>query len=157
MTGLEQADDGEIYFGDRMVQSLPAHERKTGLIFQDLGLWPGLTVVDNVGYPLKVQKMARADRRRRVAEALTSLRIDSLAGRRPGQLSPPQRLRTALARALVCQPEILVLDEPLGTLDPRTREDFWDDLRRIHTEAAVTSLVLTDDPVEASRWRIVWQ
>jgi ABC-type Fe3+/spermidine/putrescine transport system ATPase subunit len=149
VTGLERPDDGEIYFGDRMVQSLPAHERKAGLVFQDLGLWPGLTVIDNVGYSLKIQKIARTERRRRVAEALTSLRIDSLAGRRPDQLSALQRLRTALARALVSQPELLVLDEPLGTLDPRTREDFWEDLRRIHTEAGVTSLVLTDDPVEA--------
>ncbi len=149
VTGLETLDDGEIYFGDRMVQSLPAHERKAGMVFQDLGLWPGLTVIDNVGYPLKVQRVARAERRRRVAEALTALRIDSLAGRRPEQLSAPQRLRTALARALVSQPELLVLDEPLGTLDPRTREEFWDDLRRIHAEAGVTILVLTDDPVEA--------
>ena len=101
VTGLERIDDGEIYFGDRMVQALAAHERKVGLVFQDLGLWPGLTVVDNVGYPLKVQKVARPDRRRRVAEALTSLRIDSLAGRRPEQLSPLQRVRTALARRRV--------------------------------------------------------
>ena len=84
-----------------------------------------------------------------MAEALTALRIDSLAGRRPDQLSPPQRLRTALARALVTQPDLLVLDEPLGTLDPRGREDFWDDLRRMHAEAGVTTLVLTDDPVQA--------
>jgi ABC-type Fe3+/spermidine/putrescine transport system ATPase subunit len=149
ITGLESVDDGEIYFGDRMVQSMPAHERKAGLVFQDLGLWPGLTVIDNVGFPLKIQRVARMERRRRVAETLTALRIDSLAGRRPEQLSDLQRLRTALARALVSQPELLVLDEPLGTLDPRAREDFWDDLRRIHTEAGATILVLTDDPVEA--------
>ena len=96
MTGLESVDDGEIFFGDRMVQSLPAHESKAGLVFQDLGLWPGLTVIDNVGFPLKVQRM-RAERRRKVAEALSSLRIDSLASRRPEQLSALQRLRTALS------------------------------------------------------------
>ncbi len=149
VTGLETVDDGEIYFGDQLVQSLAPHQRKAGMVFEDLGLWPGLTVVDNVSYPLKVQKVGRLERRRRVAEALTALRIDSLAGRRPDQLSPPQRLRTALARALVAQPDLLVLDEPLGTFDPRGREDFWDDLRRLHTEAGVTTLVLTDDPVQA--------
>src|SRR5271167_1359517 len=69
VTGLESLDDGEIYFGDRMVQSLPIHERGAGMVFHDLGLWPGLTVVDNVGFALKVQRVARADRRRRVAEA----------------------------------------------------------------------------------------
>ena len=149
VTGLETVDDGEVYFGDRMVQSLPPHERKAGMVFEDLGLWPGLTVVDNVGYPLKIQKVPRPERRRRVAEALTGLRIDSLAGRRPGQLTAPQQLRTALARALVTGPEVLILDEPLGRLDPRAREEHWEDLRRIHAEVGVTILVLTDEPAEA--------
>ena len=131
-------------------RSLPTNARPAWSS-HDLGLWPGLTVVDNVGYPLKIQKVARPDRRRRVAEALTALRIDSLAGRRPDQLSAAQRLRTALARALVTRPELLVLDEPLGTLEPRSREEFWDDLRRVHAEAGVTILVLTDDPVAGTR------
>jgi len=149
LAGLETLDDGEIFFGDRMIQALPPHERRVGMVFEDLGLWPGLTVVENVGYPLKVQKLARPERRRRVGEVLTALRIDSLAARRPDQLTPPQRLRTALARALVAEPELLLLDSPLGQLDPRAREDCWDDLRRVHAEAGVTILILTDDPLEA--------
>ena len=84
MTGLETADDGEIYFGDRMVQSLPPHERHVGMVFEDLGLWPGLTVLDNVGYPLKIQKLRTPDRRRRVARGL-----DGAADRQPGR--PPSR------------------------------------------------------------------
>jgi ABC-type Fe3+/spermidine/putrescine transport system ATPase subunit len=106
-------------------------------------------VSDNVGFALKAQRLGRPERRRRVAEALGALRIDSLASRRPDQITPHQRLRTALARALVTQPDLLILDEPLGQLDPRNRQEFWDDLRRIHAEAAVTALVLTDDPAEA--------
>ena len=149
VTGLETPDDGEIYFGDRLVHLLPPHERGVGMVFEDLGLWPGLTVLDNVGYPLKVQKLARPERRRRVSELLTALRIDSLAGRRPDSLTPPQRLRTALARALVTNPDFLVLDQPLGSLDSRAHEECWDDLRRVHAEAGVTVLILTDDPVEA--------
>jgi ABC-type Fe3+/spermidine/putrescine transport system ATPase subunit len=149
VAGLETLDDGEIYFGDRMVQALAAHERQVGMVFEDLGLWPGLTVGENVGYPLKLRKFARPERRRRVSEVLTALRIDSLAGRRPDQLTPPQRLRTALARALVAEPALLILDSPLRLLDPRVREDCWDDLRRVHAEAGVTILVLTDDPTEA--------
>jgi ABC-type Fe3+/spermidine/putrescine transport system ATPase subunit len=149
LAGLETVDDGEIYFGDRMVQSFAPHDRRVGMVFEDLGLWPGLTVAENVGYPLKAQKLARAERRRRVAEALNTLRIDSLAGRVPEQLTPAQGLRTALARALVTNPEFLILDQPLGRLDARASHEFWDDLRRIHAEAEVTTLVLTDDPAEA--------
>jgi ABC-type Fe3+/spermidine/putrescine transport system ATPase subunit len=93
--------------------------------------------------------MPRTERRQRVAESLTALRIDSLAGRRPAQLTAAQRLRTALARALINQPELLVLDAPLCRLEPRAREEFWDDLRRIHSETGITTLVLTDDALEA--------
>jgi len=149
LAGLDEPEDGEIFFGDRMVQILPPHERKVGMVFADLGLWPGLTVLENVGYPLKAQRVERSQRRRRVSDVLTGLRIDSLAGRRPGQLTASQRLRVAIARALVTQPELLLLDEPMGTLEPRARRDFWDDLRRFHAEAGVTTLVLTDDPHEA--------
>src|SRR5260370_3145380 len=129
LTGLEVPDDGEIFFGERMVQALPPRERNAAMVFEDLGLWPGLTVVDNVGFPLKIQRLPPPERRRPVAECLTALRIDSLAGRRPEQLTASQRLRTALARALVTQPDFLVLDAPLSQLDPRAREEFWDDLR----------------------------
>src|SRR5262245_37720658 len=149
LAGLEDLDDGEIYFEDRMVQALPAHERDVGMVFEDLGLWPGLSVVENVGYPLRIRKQSRQERRHRVAETLTALRIDSLAGRRPEQLTPQQRFRTALARAVVTRPELLILDAPLRTLSPRAREESWDDLRRVHHEAEVTTMVLTDDPDEA--------
>jgi ABC-type Fe3+/spermidine/putrescine transport system ATPase subunit len=149
LAGLEPPDDGEIYMGDRMVQSLPAKDRRVGMVFEDLGLWPGVTVVDHVGLVLKPLRQPRAERKRRVAEAMTALRIDSLASRLPHQLSPVQRLRVALARAIVTSPEFLILDQPLCGLDERHRQDFWDDLRRIYLETEVTTLVLTDDPAEA--------
>src|SRR5262249_21266058 len=79
LAGLEEPDDGEIYFGDRMVQALRPHERKLGMVFADLGLWPGMSVGDNVTYPLKVQRVERSQRRRRVSDVLTALRIESLA------------------------------------------------------------------------------
>ncbi len=149
VAGLERPDDGEIFFDDRMVQAIPAHERGVGMVFEDLGLWPGLTVSEHVGYPLKVQRRPRAERRRRVAETLSALRIDSLAGRRPEPLTPQQRLRTALARALVTRPELLILDNPLRSFDPRVRQDCWDELRQVHAESGLTTLALTDDPDEA--------
>jgi ABC-type Fe3+/spermidine/putrescine transport system ATPase subunit len=149
VTGLDTPDYGEIFFGDRLVVSLPPHERGSGMVFQDLGLWPGLSVAENVGYPLKIQKLARPERRRRISEVLSALRIDSLASRRPAALTPQQKLRTALARAMVTQPGFLVLDEPLQSLEPRVREECWDDLRSVHAEAGVTMLVFTDNPLEA--------
>lgn len=149
VAGLERPDDGEIFFDDRVVQSVPAHERGVGMVFEDLGLWPGLTVSEHVAYPLKVRRIPRVERRRRVAETLNALRIDSLAGRRPEQLTPQQRLRTALARALVVEPELLILDTPLRSFDPRAREECREELRRVHGESGLTTLALTDDPVEA--------
>jgi ABC-type Fe3+/spermidine/putrescine transport system ATPase subunit len=149
VAGLERPDDGEIFFDDRMVQALPARERGVGMVFEDLGLWPGLTVIEHVGYPLKVQRRSRAERRRRVAETMTALRIDSLAGRRPEQLTPHQRLRTALARALVTDPELLILDATLRSFDPRAREECREELRQVHGETGITTLALTDDPDEA--------
>jgi ABC-type Fe3+/spermidine/putrescine transport system ATPase subunit len=149
VAGLERPDDGEIFFDDRMVQAVPAHERGVGMVFEDLGLWPGLTVADHVGFPLKVQRRPRAERKRRVAETLNALRIDSLAGRRPEQLTPQQRLRTALARALVTEPGLLILDTPLRSFDLRTRDECRDELRRVHGESGLTTMALTDDPDEA--------
>lgn len=149
VAGLERPDDGDIFFDDRMVQAVPAHERGVGMVFEDFGLWPGLSVAEHVGFPLKVQRRPRAERRRRVAEALSALRIDSLAGRRTEHLTAQQRLRTALARALVTGPELLILDSPLRSFDPRSREECRDELRRVHGESGLTTLALTDDPDEA--------
>src|SRR5205823_8717083 len=104
---------------------------KVGLLFQDDALWPHLSVAENVGYALRVQGLGRRDRRRRVAEALGRLRVDSLADRRPDTLSGLQRQRVALARALVADPDLLVLDEPLGRLEARVRGEFRDDVRRL--------------------------
>ena len=149
IAGLETPDDGEIYFDDRIVHAVPAEERRVALVVRDGALWPGLSAGENVGYPLKLRKEPRASRRARVAEMLTSMRIDSLAEKRPDQLSPSQRLRVALARALVTAPELLILDEPFEPFDARTAEEFRDDLRRIQIDHDVTTLVLTRNAREA--------
>jgi ABC-type Fe3+/spermidine/putrescine transport system ATPase subunit len=143
LAGLERPDDGEIYFDERIVHSIPPHERGVGLVFTDFALWPGLTVADHVTYPLKVQGRSREERRRRAGETMTLLRIDSLAAKRPGQLSPPQALRVALARALVIPPELLILDEPLSAFNERGRSEAWDEIRRLRGELGVTTLLLT--------------
>lgn len=149
VAGLEPLDDGEIFFDDRLIHKLPARERRVGLLFQDDALWPRRTVAENVGYGLKLKRVPRSERQERVAEALGALRIDSLADKRSDQLTPLQRQRAALARALVGRPELLILDEPLSRLEPRQRDEFRDEIGRIRAEAEVTTLLLTGDPREA--------
>jgi ABC-type Fe3+/spermidine/putrescine transport system ATPase subunit len=143
IVGLDTADEGEIYFDERLVHTLPPHERRVGMIFPDFALWPGLSVVDNIAYPLKIQGQNKAERRRKSGEILTKLRIDSLAGKRPDQLSLLQSLRVALARAIVTEPELLILDEPLELFDARGREEAWDEIHRLRGELGITTLLLT--------------
>jgi len=149
VAGLEPLDDGEIFFNERIIHKLPAAQRKVGLVFQEDALWPRLTVASNVGFPLKLQRVARTQRQARTAEALTLLRIDSLADQRPERLTPLQRQRVALARALVIDPELLILDEPFARLEPRARDELRDEIVRLHGETEVTTLVLTRDAREA--------
>ncbi len=149
VAGLERADEGEIYFEGRIVHTLPPAERKVGMVFDEDALWPHWTVAENVGYGLRVRGVARGDRKERVAEILGLVGIDSLADRKPEALSPLQRLRAEGARALVIEPELLIFDEPLARLEPRSKAEFREALRRIQSETETTTLVLTADPREA--------
>jgi len=143
VAGLEDRDDGEIYFNERIVHALPPHERRVGLVFPDFALWPGMTVAENVAYPIKLKGLKGPERGQRVGEILTMLRIDSLGGKKPEQLSRAQALRVAVARAVVTGPELLILDEPLEQFDTRGREEVWDEIRRLRGELGVTTLLLT--------------
>ncbi len=149
VAGLDPLDEGEVYFDGRAVHALPPIERKVGVVPQEDALWPGMTIAENVGYGLKIRGLGRRDRRIRVAETLGAVGIDSLADKLPDSLSPLQRLRVSLARALAIEPELLILDEPMARLEPRARPDFRDELRRLHAEAGLTTMVLTSDPREA--------
>jgi ABC-type Fe3+/spermidine/putrescine transport system ATPase subunit len=149
ISGIDAPDAGEIYFDGRPMREVPPLGRRVGLVFQGDALWPHRTAAENVGYGLKVRGVARGERRRRVAEALGLLRIDSLADRLPAALEPVHRRRVALARALVIDPEVLVLDDPTASLEGHARDEWHDELRRLHAEARATTLVLTADPGEA--------
>lgn len=149
LAGLEPPDEGEIYFDGRVMNAVPPAERRVGLVSQDDALWPHLTVAQNVGYGLKVRGVRRRDRAKQVAAAMEAARVDALGDRRPDGLSALQRRRAALARALVVDPDFLILDEPTGPLESRDRDEFRDDLRRVHAETEATTLVLTRDPREA--------
>jgi ABC-type Fe3+/spermidine/putrescine transport system ATPase subunit len=149
IAGLEPLDDGEIYFDGRLVHEIPPQARRVGLVFQEDALWPRMTVAENIGYPLKVRGVPRRDRKRQVADALGAARLDTLASKRPDELSGLQRQRVALARALVLEPDLLILDDPLGRLEARVRDEFLDEIRRVVAEVETTTLILTSDAREA--------
>ncbi|MDB5351900.1 MAG: ABC-type spermidine/putrescine transport system, ATPase component [Planctomycetota bacterium] len=149
IVGLEEPDSGEIRFDGRSLSGLPVQGRKIGYVPREDALWPHRTVAENVGYRLKVQGIGRRERRMRVGEALGAARIDSLADRHPDSLTPLQRQKVALARALIGEPDLLVWDEPVASLDARHRIEFRDEIRRVHTEHETTTILLTSDPREA--------
>ena len=149
IAGLDRLDDGEIYFDGRLVHGLPARDRGVGFVFQNDALWPHLTVKDTVEYPLKAQALPRRDRQARLAETLGAHRLESIADKRPADLSDLQRQRVSLARAMVARPSLLILDEPLGPLPDRDRDEFRAEIRRVVVETRTTTMIATTDPREA--------
>jgi putative spermidine/putrescine transport system ATP-binding protein len=142
IAGFERPDDGRVELGGEDVSGLPPHERDVNTVFQDYALFPHMSVGENVAYGLKIKKVAGDERRRRVAEALGMVRLGGYEDRRPGQLSGGQRQRVALARALVNRPRVLLLDEPLGALDLKLRQQMQQELR-------ITFVYVTHDQEEA--------
>jgi ABC-type Fe3+/spermidine/putrescine transport system ATPase subunit len=149
IAGLEPSDQGEIYFNGRVMNAVPPRDRRVGMVFQDDALWPHLTVAENVGLVLKSESLTRRERRRRVDDALDRVRVDAVAGKRPEALTTPQRRRVAIARALAGDPGLLILDEPLGPLSGRARDEFREEFRQLHAQLEITTLLLTRDSREA--------
>ncbi|MEV5711559.1 ABC transporter ATP-binding protein [Actinoallomurus sp. NPDC052274] len=149
IAGFETPTSGEIRLGDRDVTKLPPFERDVNTVFQDYALFPHMNVLANVEYGLKVKKVPKAERRERALQALASVRLEGFEERKPGQLSGGQRQRVALARALVNRPKVLLLDEPLGALDLKLREEMQVELKAIQREVGITFLFVTHDQEEA--------
>jgi putative spermidine/putrescine transport system ATP-binding protein len=149
IAGFERPDAGSVELRGADVSGLPPFERDVNTVFQDYALFPHMTVAENVEYGLRIRKIARPERRSRVAEALEMVRLPDLGGRRPAQLSGGQRQRVALARAIVCRPQVLLLDEPLGALDLKLRQEMQVELKRIQLEVGITFLYVTHDQEEA--------
>jgi putative spermidine/putrescine transport system ATP-binding protein len=149
IAGFEVPDAGRIELAGRDVSRLPPQERDVNTVFQDYALFPHMSVADNVGYGLRVKKVPPKERASRVADALALVRLDAHGGRRPGQLSGGQRQRVALARALVNHPRVLLLDEPLGALDLKLRQELQSELKRIQREVGITFVYVTHDQDEA--------
>jgi putative spermidine/putrescine transport system ATP-binding protein len=149
IAGFELPSAGRILLHGRDATAAPPFERDVNTVFQDYALFPHMTVGDNVGYGLMIRKVGKGQRKERVAEALRMVRLDGYEKRRPGQLSGGQRQRVALARALVNRPRVLLLDEPLGALDLRLREEMQIELKSIQQEVGITFIYVTHDQGEA--------
>jgi len=149
IAGFEQPDEGSVELGGRDVSKLPPYARDVNTVFQDYALFPHMTVQENVEYGLRVKKVPRAERRRRAGEALALVRLEAYGARKPAQLSGGQRQRVALARAIVNRPQALLLDEPLGALDLKLRQELQVELKRIQQELGITFIYVTHDQEEA--------
>lgn len=149
IAGFEQPTEGSVALGGQDATGLPAFQRDVNTVFQDYALFPHMTVADNVGFGLKVKKVPGAERRQRVGAALEMVRLGDRAKQKPHQLSGGQRQRVALARALVGRPKVLLLDEPLGALDLKLREQMQVELKAIQREVGITFVFVTHDQDEA--------
>ena len=147
--GIHKMSGGRLFFGSDDVTSLPAQQRSVGVVFQNYALYPHMTVEENIGFPLKVQKLAKPDIAKEVRRLADLVQIGNLLDRRPAQLSGGQQQRVALARAMIRKPDILLLDEPLANLDAKLRLEMRSEIRRIQKETGITAILVTHDQVEA--------
>ncbi|MEJ7670499.1 MAG: ABC transporter ATP-binding protein [Casimicrobiaceae bacterium] len=150
LAGIYQPTSGDITFDGARVNDVEARGRNVGIVFQSYALYPNMTVLENVMFPLRFKTIERAEAERRAREIAALVRIDGLLDRRPSQLSGGQQQRVALARALVKRPHLLLLDEPLSNLDAGLRLTMRTEIRRIQRELGVTTILVTHDQIEAT-------
>ena len=149
IAGFERPDEGRIELGGTDVSGRPPFDRPVNTVFQDYALFPHMTVQQNVEYGLRVRKVAKSERRAKAGEALARVRLEGYGARKPGQLSGGQRQRVALARAIVNTPRALLLDEPLGALDLKLRQELQIELKQLQQELGMTFVYVTHDQEEA--------
>ncbi len=149
LAGFEPATHGEIYLNDRPINNVPPHKRGIGMVFQNYALFPHMTVAENLAFPLQVRGVGKADQQEKVKRALEMVELGSFGNRRPAQLSGGQQQRVAVARALVFDPELVLMDEPLGALDKQLREQMQYEIKHIHENLGVTVVYVTHDQTEA--------
>ena len=149
VAGLERIDEGRIYIGDRDVTELPPGKRGIGMVFQSYALFPHMTVAQNIGFGLKIQKDDPTKAKQKIQQIAALLHLNNLLDRYPSQLSGGQRQRVAVARSLVIEPEVLLMDEPLSNLDALLRLEMRAELKRLHHDIKSTTIYVTHDQVEA--------
>ncbi|MGH0241653.1 ABC transporter ATP-binding protein [Sinorhizobium meliloti] len=149
LAGFEAASAGEIFLDGKPINALPPHKRGIGVVFQNYALFPHMTVAENLAFPLQVRDYSKSDIEKRVREALTMVRLEGYESRRPAQLSGGQQQRIAVARALVFNPALILMDEPLGALDKHLREQMQYEIKSIHKTVGVSVVYVTHDQSEA--------
>ena len=149
IAGFDRPTNGEIYLYGQDVSNLPPYERSVNTVFQDYALFPHMNVGDNIAYGLMIKRVPKAEREKRVEEMLDLVQLKGFASRKPSQLSGGQRQRVALARALINHPKVLLLDEPLGALDLKLRQQMQVELKSIQKRVGITFIFVTHDQEEA--------
>lgn len=149
IAGFEIPDSGQVLLDDKDITRLPPHRRELGVIFQNYALFPHMTVAENVAYPLRMRRVAKAEVEERVRRVLDQVHLGALASRYPHQMSGGQQQRVAIARALVFDPPVLLLDEPLGALDKKLRQHLRSEIKTLHKEVGKTMIYVTHDQDEA--------
>jgi putative spermidine/putrescine transport system ATP-binding protein len=149
LAGFETATSGEIRLDGRPINQVPPHRRGIGMVFQNYALFPHMTVAENLSFPLEVRGLAKDEREAKIARALDMVQMRAFAQRRPAQLSGGQQQRIALARALVFDPELVLMDEPLGALDKQLREHMQFEIKHLHDTLGITVVYVTHDQGEA--------
>ncbi|UCI34917.1 ABC transporter ATP-binding protein [Mesorhizobium sp. B4-1-4] len=149
IAGFEMPSSGDIRIGDRDVTYVAPNRRNVGMVFQRYALFPHMTVADNIAFPLRMRKVPKADAARRVADALALVQLEGYGKRLPRELSGGQQQRVAVARALVFEPPVLLMDEPLGALDKKLREQMQIEIKRLQQRLGVTVIYVTHDQEEA--------
>jgi len=149
IAGFCNQNEGHIYFNDRLVDSLPAHQRDTGMVFQNYAVFPHLTVWQNVAYGLRARRVPKQEMSDRVNEALRLVDLNGYEDRKPSQLSGGQQQRVVVARAAVVRPQILLMDEPLANLDAKLRVRLREELRELQQQLGITTMYVTHDQDEA--------
>jgi len=149
LAGFEPPTHGEIFLDGRPIGQLPPHKRGIGMVFQNYALFPHMTVGENLAYPLKVRGMGKSEIKQKVDRALAMVELSGFGGRRPAQLSGGQQQRVAVARSLVFEPNLVLMDEPLGALDKQLREQMQYEIKHIHENLGVTVVYVTHDQTEA--------
>ena len=149
LAGFETPTNGEIYLDTNPISNIPPHKRGIGMVFQNYALFPHMTVYENLAFPLKVRKFSKEDIDKKVDKAFSMVSLTGFENRMPGQLSGGQQQRVAVARALVFDPQVVLMDEPLGALDKNLRESMQYEIKHIHESIGVTVVYVTHDQGEA--------